>query len=71
MDIYTKEMRQEFLKQIDETFPDRKRYPFYKDIIRFAEEDHNLDALIKMFLAPEGWEMYGVKRDDMAKEQEI
>lgn len=40
--------RQEFLELTNKTFPDKKTNSFYTDTIKFAEEDHNLDILIKI-----------------------
>lgn len=67
MDEYTKKKRQEFLELTNKTFPDRKTNSLYTDIIKFAEKDHNLDALIKMFVKPEFWAIYGVEGDSITK----
>lgn len=60
MDKYTKKKRKEFLDITNKTFPDRKTNFNYTEIIKFAEKDENLDALIKIFIRPQSWELYGV-----------
>lgn len=55
------EKRHEFMKMIDESFPNRKsnNHIQYREVFRNAE--NHIDELVKMFIKEDFWNIYGVE----------